>query len=546
MSLALEDAAEYYRAALEIAAPATEARAELLNALGDLHIRLGNYDEQTRAIFEEAYYIGRQLGSARIAGEAALGFGDWFHMPGLPSDEAMVMQVEALAMLGDERSTLRVQLDSSLALTHMHSGRLPEARLVMDRAISMARDLGDNIALIWALGSAVMVETDPHVVLSHTRELRQCAEYSGNRWHILSGTTCEMRALVQLGRLAEAKPVLEHHRVMCGRIGILVADIETCCFDATIALAEGRFADAERAADEALRLGEDRHPGAPGVYGLQLFAIRRAQGRLGEVAPILELAAKRGDVGGVWRPGLAVLFAEIGRLDDAKALFEAMSADNFSALARDSLWPATLSFLADVCIAVGHTAHAAQLYDELREFEGQALQVALTICLGPADRLLGGLAGLLGRHADAERHFETAAKLAENSEAPAWRAEVECAWAAYLASTGQPQHASRLAHSALDMAEKLGMATVATRAAALATAPRLVTVPDLPDGLSAREADVLKLIAAGCSNREIGERLHISGNTAANHVRAILQKTGCANRTEAAAYAARHSLLADS
>ena len=54
---------------------------------------------------------------------------------------------------------------------------------------------------------------------------------------------------------------------------------------------------------------------------------------------------------------------------------------------------------------------------------------------------------------------------------------------------------------------------------------------------------MLGLVAAGCSNREIGERLFISHNTAANHIRSILQKTGSANRAEATAYAARHGLL---
>jgi DNA-binding CsgD family transcriptional regulator len=65
----------------------------------------------------------------------------------------------------------------------------------------------------------------------------------------------------------------------------------------------------------------------------------------------------------------------------------------------------------------------------------------------------------------------------------------------------------------------------------------------LPFGLSPRELDVLRLVADGCSNREIGERLTISANTAANHVRSILQKTACATRAEAAAFAARHDLL---
>jgi DNA-binding NarL/FixJ family response regulator len=63
------------------------------------------------------------------------------------------------------------------------------------------------------------------------------------------------------------------------------------------------------------------------------------------------------------------------------------------------------------------------------------------------------------------------------------------------------------------------------------------------DGMSERELDVLRLIAEGCSNREIGERLFISQHTAANHVRSILQKTGCANRAEAAAYAVHRQLV---
>jgi DNA-binding NarL/FixJ family response regulator len=53
---------------------------------------------------------------------------------------------------------------------------------------------------------------------------------------------------------------------------------------------------------------------------------------------------------------------------------------------------------------------------------------------------------------------------------------------------------------------------------------------------------ILALVARGLSNREIGKALTISEHTAANHVRSILRKTRCANRTEAASYAHRHSL----
>ena len=45
------------------------------------------------------------------------------------------------------------------------------------------------------------------------------------------------------------------------------------------------------------------------------------------------------------------------------------------------------------------------------------------------------------------------------------------------------------------------------------------------------------------SNREIGATLFISEHTAANHIRNILRKTRCANRTEAASYAHRNGLV---
>lgn len=69
-----------------------------------------------------------------------------------------------------------------------------------------------------------------------------------------------------------------------------------------------------------------------------------------------------------------------------------------------------------------------------------------------------------------------------------------------------------------------------------------VPLDGLPVHLTAREADVLALLATGLGNRAIADRLFISPNTVANHVRSILAKVGCENRTEATAYAVRHGL----
>jgi DNA-binding CsgD family transcriptional regulator/pimeloyl-ACP methyl ester carboxylesterase len=69
-----------------------------------------------------------------------------------------------------------------------------------------------------------------------------------------------------------------------------------------------------------------------------------------------------------------------------------------------------------------------------------------------------------------------------------------------------------------------------------------VDTQDAFDSLSARELEVLRLIAAGKSNQQIASDLTISLNTVLRHVSNILAKTGAANRTEAASFVHRHEL----
>ena len=110
-----------------------------------------------------------------------------------------------------------------------------------------------------------------------------------------------------------------------------------------------------------------------------------------------------------------------------------------------------------------------------------------------------------------------------------------CTTASPASSRGRSEDARRLADEARAIAAPIGQARVIELTDVLLTTG--------PDGLTDREVEVLRLLAAGLSNREIGERLYISTNTAANHVRSILIKTGAANRTQAAMYAADRELL---
>jgi DNA-binding NarL/FixJ family response regulator len=138
----------------------------------------------------------------------------------------------------------------------------------------------------------------------------------------------------------------------------------------------------------------------------------------------------------------------------------------------------------------------------------------------------------------------------------AWRAAVDA-----FAHYGEPfEHARSQARyaAALRAAGDVTGATEVARAAeetavSLRAAPLLAELRPYTgtrpahsslDLLTPREAEVLALVAAGLSNREIGERLFVSIKTASVHVSNILAKLGARTRTEAAAIAWRRGLLA--
>jgi len=122
-------------------------------------------------------------------------------------------------------------------------------------------------------------------------------------------------------------------------------------------------------------------------------------------------------------------------------------------------------------------------------------------------------------------------------------------YAAMLSARGYPgdrEKASAHLQMAEERANALGLIALSDRIAAKgdAFADPAVTLA-VPDSLTPRELEVLRLIAIGRGNADIALVLEISLNTVATHVRNILSKTGTANRTEAAAYAVRHGLRAE-
>jgi DNA-binding CsgD family transcriptional regulator len=236
------------------------------------------------------------------------------------------------------------------------------------------------------------------------------------------------------------------------------------------------------------------------------------------------------------------VLAELGMVDEARRELEQVL-DQLDA-ERRSLWMASLVYLADTAVLLEDADAAQLLYGELANHSGANIVVGhLVSCFGAADRQLGMLATVLGEWDLAERHFEAAAALNRSLGANTWLAHTESEHGRMLLRRGAAGAAEAAAghfEAALAIAREHGLVRVAARvraAGGTASSPQ-----PSGDGLSVRERDVLRLVAKGLSNREIGSALFISEHTTASHVRAILRKTGSANRTEAAAYAHRRNM----
>jgi DNA-binding NarL/FixJ family response regulator len=95
--------------------------------------------------------------------------------------------------------------------------------------------------------------------------------------------------------------------------------------------------------------------------------------------------------------------------------------------------------------------------------------------------------------------------------------------------------AVRLAHAGVMQLDPAAAARLASAIGPRAQQPAIA--------LSAREIEVLRLVAEGLTNREIGRRLHLSEGTVKNHLSRILERLGLRDRTQAAVYARDHGVI---
>jgi DNA-binding SARP family transcriptional activator/tetratricopeptide (TPR) repeat protein len=477
--LAWEEAAQHYRGALRARQATSEARdrtgGELLLALGASEERAGM--EAARETFATALSVARELDDPVLLARAALGAAGPWSTLGREDPAVVAALEEALGRLGEEDSPLRARLLARLSLELYYAGQ-PERRMALsEEAVALARRIGDPATLASALDARHYVLWRPENVderLEVAAELRRIAEEIGDLELELEGAGWTVVDLLELGDVEGADVQIDAAAALAAVVHRPLYLWWTSLFRCTRAQLAGDFEQAEQLAGETLAIGQREHAeNALHYYAMAMFNIRREQGRLGEVEDAVARFIEMYPAIPAWRCTQALMHVELGRMDAARASFEAVAGPGFDALPRDANWLIGLTLLAEVCGALGDAERARALYDLLAPHGGRNVLVGRAAsCNGSASRLLGILAGVLGEWEEAERRFFEAREMHVRMGARPWLARTELAWAEMLLARGEPADEAaareRLAE-AIVIADALGMVAVAERARALVT-----------------------------------------------------------------------------
>jgi DNA-binding NarL/FixJ family response regulator len=485
---------------------------------------------------------------------------------------------------GDRRSAARLAVWLGWD-TWAFRGETAVANGWLQRARSLLEGMNEVSERAWLElregALALLDDGDPDRAHRHAADGIRIARAVGSVDLEMLGRALQGLALVASGAVAAGMRALDevNTAVVAGEMSDLIAIGLACCY---MIAACDRVRDYDRAVQWCTRL-----KAFCATWGLRpLFAVCRTQyasicmwrGTWLEAEQELvsatdELAASRPAMTADGLVRLAELRRRQGRLVDAAALFERAEPHGLASLGR-----AELAFdrgdtraAADLAerylrrVPVNNRTERATALDllvralaasgdvdaaktALAELSAIAALVATPPLRAAASLAAGFIDSAQGEHDSARRHLEDAVDLYRESSAPYELARARIALARALAALGRTAAAIEEAERAIQILTELRAELELSRAHAVVTSllehPSTYPVDRNAAGLTAREIEVLRLVAEGLNNQAIAERLFVSEHTIHRHVANIFSKLSVSSRAAAVAQAARRHLLA--
>jgi hypothetical protein len=478
--LAFEEGVRQYRRVLDMVAlmrgfPVDE-HIDLRLRLSEALDRAGRGD-QARAERQAAAAQARQAGRPELLARVALSVAaDLLPRLGETSAPTEVeLLEEALAGLPASDDLVAARVLAQLAVRLSGSSRAAEAARFGARAVDIAARLGDPMLLAHARYAACLASLRPSAGLPDPSEpaaVVELADAARQPDLALCARVLQVRALLESGELERAEALAGDVARRAARLRTPRARCWSLLLRASLAGLRGELAqvdallraahdEAERSADPAAAI--DAH-----LLGVALHDLYGARPERSAALRELRARAEQAASGRapVW---LAWLDDPVARevSPEVLALELAQTSDDPWTLARACT-------LARSCIQLGDRASAEALYERLLPHAARFAVAGLSLAvLAPISHRLGQLASVLGREADAARHFEDAIDHCARQHMPAHRIQAQLDYAAHLlerVASVEPAKLDELIGSALESARGLGAAALVSRALAARSA----------------------------------------------------------------------------
>jgi DNA-binding winged helix-turn-helix (wHTH) protein/tetratricopeptide (TPR) repeat protein len=443
-------------------------RCDLLLEQTELAARTGD-GARARTCLTGAVALARQLRSPERLTRAVLadpGASARTSPKIIPENDVAVLE-EALRGLPATATPMRVELLARLSNLPHWSEDQRRRREAAAQALEMARALGDPRALGRALLARHLVLWTPDHLDERLQVADEClrlARTSDDRELLAFAHQARATVFFEQADAEQFRHEIDAMRRLLERTPGPLFGYYRCWLavvDGSRAFMGGRFDEAERLAREAARLEGVDAAEARRWTGLLMFSIRREQGRLAELDPLLPLITAQDAPVHAWGASLVLLHAAAGRREQAREGLALLSSGRWRAR-RDATWLPTLAMLAQVTALGRDRERAEALLAELEPYADRILVLAQGVgSFGTVARHLGLLNLALDRSAAAVRHFESALEIAERWDAELWLAVGRCELASALLAQGKRARARTLHAEGVASARRLGLAPLA-------------------------------------------------------------------------------------
>jgi DNA-binding NarL/FixJ family response regulator/tetratricopeptide (TPR) repeat protein len=547
-AFAHDDAVAHYQTALDLSAPDDARRGAVLLRLGVEQTLAGAEDAAADTLAAAERWFDT-AGDGRQAALAAqrLGQALWRREQIAAARDAFERAVAGFERLvAPELGPALVELSSLLAVS-LHD--LPAAIARAEQALELAPATSQpalRAAAMRALGNALVRASrlsDGIALLEGALNFADAADAPAE-----AAECCAQLALAYAwrGAIAQSRAITERRLAYARRSHDAYELRHIYTWLAVCDAQRGRMSDALRQLGAAQQIVERLGSPEPRAYlnfCLAMFAFMGGELESAErlAAESVALFRRIGPGALVWYLGsVALIQATLDQRDAARATLAELRA-LIEGVPPGSVSAGTpLVYVARAALELGDDDALRWCYPRLEPFAGDFHDALVDWVLADIEVRRGALGSAEARLAAAERTARAEELVADLARTLAAQAELALA----RGGRGARQRANQLLNEAEALLAEYGIGGDTARAVARR---RALTRPALqrqrhPAGLTAREVEVLRLVAAGHSNRDIATELSLSEKTIENHLTHVYTKIGADNRAAAVAFAIRHDL----